>query len=123
MSNIANSTARVVADYHAPYPDPISVHAGDRVSIDDTRKTELHGWIWCTDRAGKCGWVPETYVDRQGEFGYLRCDYDAVELTVRVGEALICHKVEAGFVWATNQSGISGWVPLANIVFSSAKHG
>jgi len=121
MSNIANSSARVIADYQAPFPDPISVHAGDKVSIDDSKKTDCHGWIWCTNQTGKSGWVPETYLDRHGNFGYLRCDYDAIELTVRVGEILTCHKEKSGFIWVTNRSGENGWVPSTHVEFSSAK--
>lgn len=37
--------------------------------------------------------------------------YDAIELTIRVGEILACHKEESGFIWVTNQAGQNGWVP------------
>lgn len=115
MSSISNLSARVIADYQAPYADPISVNAGDRIIIDNSKKTDWHGWIWCTNQLGKSGWVPEAYIDRHGDVGYLRYDYDAIELNVRVGEILICHKEESGFVWATNQMNQNGWVPLTHI--------
>lgn len=115
MSNFANSTARVILDYQAPFPDPISARAGDKTVIDDSKKTDCQGWIWCTDQLGKSGWVPETYIDRQGNFAYLLCDYDAIELTVRIGEILTCHKEVSGFVWVTNQAGQNGWVPSTHI--------
>lgn len=115
MSNIANSFACVIADYQAPYSDPISVRTGDEVTIDDSKKTDCLGWIWCTNQSGKSGWVPEAYLDRQGDFGYLRCDYDAIELTIRVGEILACHKEESGFIWVTNQAGQNGWVPSNHV--------
>jgi hypothetical protein len=104
-------TVRVIADYRAPYPDPIAVAAGDEVSIDSSRKTDWAGWVWCTNGAGKSGWVPEAYIERQGNTGRVRCDYDAIELTVHVGELLTIHKAESGFLWATNQAGQDGWVP------------
>ena len=109
------SQAQVIADYQAPYPDPIVVKAGDEVSIDRDKKTDLAGWVWCTNQAGHDGWVPEAYLDDQGEKGLMCCDYDAVELTVRVGELLTVHKAESGFVWATNQAGQDGWVPATHV--------
>lgn len=115
MGNNADVPARVVTDYRAPFPDPISAHAGDKVSIDESTKTDCPGWVWCTNQPGKGGWVPETYLDRQGDCGYLLCDYDAIELTVQVGEVLTCHKEESGFTWATNRAGQSGWVPSSHV--------
>jgi hypothetical protein len=115
MSVNSVSTARVIADYQAPYPHPIVVVAGDEVRIDSSKKTDWTGWVWCADRAGKSGWVPEAYIERHGDTGRMRCDYDAIELTVRVGELLTIHKAESGFLWATNQAGQDGWVPSTHV--------
>jgi hypothetical protein len=115
MSVSSVSTARVIVDYQAPYPDPIVGVAGDEVNIDSSKKTDWAGWVWCTDRAGKSGWVPEAYIERHGDTGHMRCDYDAIELTVRVGELLTIHKAESGFLWATNQAGQDGWVPATHV--------
>ena len=101
------STARVIADYQAPYPDPIVVKAGDEVSIDSGKKTDWAGWAWCTGRAGKSGWVPEAYIDRDGDVGHMRCDYDAIELTVHVGELLCCKASVSHVGIATNCARIS----------------
>jgi len=109
------SYARVIADYQAPYVDPIAVQAGDEVSIDDTKKTDLAGWVWCTNRTGKSGWVPEAYLEREGDVGRLRCTYDAVELTVQVGDMLTVHKAESDFLWVTDQTGRRGWVPSTHV--------
>ena len=115
MDNKPESQVRVITDYEAPYPDPVAVKVGDEVSVDRDKKTELAGWVWCTNRAGQGGWVPEAYLDDQGDRGILRCDYDAVELTVRVGELLTVHKTESGFLWVTNQAGQDGWVPASHV--------
>ncbi len=112
---LSKTSARVIADYQAPYPDPISGRAGDRVVLDDSRKTDLRGWAWATNASGKGGWVPKNYLERHGGIGVLRCDYDAIELTVRAGEMLTCHKEESGFIWATNQAGQEGWVPVTHV--------
>jgi len=111
----SKSMARVIADYRAPYADPIVVSVGDEISIDSSKKTDLAGWVWCANRAGKSGWVPETYIERQGDLGYMRCDYNAIELTIRVGERLTVHKAESGFLWVTNQAGQDGWVPSTHV--------
>jgi hypothetical protein len=115
MNAKSASTARVIADYQAPYPDPIVVIAGDEVSVDSSKKTDWAGWVWCTDRAGKSGWVPEAYIERHGDTGRMRRDYDAIELTVHVGELLTIHKAESGFLWATNQARQDGWVPSTHV--------
>ena len=111
--------ARVMEDYEAPYADPIAASAGDEVSINRDKKTDLAGWVWCTNRAGQGGWVPESYIDDQGEKGTMRCDYAAIELTVRVGEILTVHKAESGFLWVTNQAEQDGWVPATHVEFGT----
>jgi len=115
VSSITKHLVRVIADYQAPYADPIVVNAGDEISIDSSKKTDLAGWVWCTNRAGKGGWVPETYIERQGDVGYMSYNYNAIELTIRVGELLTVHKAESGFLWVTNQAGQDGWVPSTHV--------
>jgi uncharacterized protein YgiM (DUF1202 family) len=115
MNVTTPSTAQVIADYQAPYADPIRVQAGDEITLDRSKTTDLVGWIWCTDRVGKGGWVPESHIEARGDTGTMRCDYDAIELTIRVGERLTVHKVESGFFWATNQAGQEGWVPATHV--------
>ena len=109
------SQARVISAYQAPYDDPIAVRAGEEVLIDSARTTDCAGWVWCASRAGKGGWVPEAYIERHGEVGSMRCDYDAIELTVRVGDILTVHKAESGFLWVTDLAGRTGWVPSAHV--------
>jgi uncharacterized protein YgiM (DUF1202 family) len=119
MNVNSKSLARVIADYQAPYADPIQVSAGDEVTIDENQKTDLVGWVWCTGRAGKSGWVPEAYIDRHGDVGRMRCDYNAIELTIHAGQILTLHKAESGFFWATDQSGRTGWVPSTHVEAST----
>ena len=115
MNINSESLLRVIADYQAPYPDPIQVNAGDEISLDVSKKTDLVGWAWSTDQAGKSGWVPESYIERHGDTGIMRCDYDAIELTIHIGELLTAHKAESGFFWVTNQAGRQGWVPASHV--------
>lgn len=115
MDIAPGSRVRVIVDYQAPYADPIAAEQGDEVTIDSSRTTEWQGWVWCTNRAGKSGWVPETYLERHGDTSTMRCDYNAIELTIKVGEILTCHKSESGFLWVTNQEGQNGWVPSTHV--------
>jgi uncharacterized protein YgiM (DUF1202 family) len=115
--------ARVIADYEAPYPHPIVVKGGDEVGINRDKTTDMAGWVWCTNQAGWGGWVPEAYLDERGEKGTMRCDYDAIELTVRVGERLTVHKAESGFLWVTNQAGQDGWVPASHVELDAGHSG
>src|SRR5437868_2260 len=83
---------RVIADYQALYPDPLSVRAGETVNISE-KVDYWNGnpdwmWIWCTDARGKSSWVPKDVIDfhAKGTTGIARYDYAATELTVTVGD-------------------------------------
>lgn len=110
------SRLHVITDYQAPYPDPIRVKAGDEIILDRNKKTEIPGWVWGTDQAGVSGWVPESYLELHGDTGILRCDYDAIELTVHAGDVLTFLKAESGFYWVIDQSGKRGWLPASHVI-------
>jgi uncharacterized protein YgiM (DUF1202 family) len=105
---------QVRSSYESAYPDPLVLHAGDKLTVGD-RESEWHGWLWCTVAGGKSGWVPERYVERNGHTGVALSDYDATELTVHAGQELVIGERESGWVWCTNQAGESGWVPVENL--------
>jgi uncharacterized protein YgiM (DUF1202 family) len=115
MDTHTNFPVRVIADYQAPYVDPIRVNAGDEVMVDSDKHTNIPGWVWCTDGNGKSGWVPRTYVEYSGKAGKMLFDYNAIELTVHAGEMLTVHKAESDFYWVTSQEGQQGWVPMAHV--------
>ncbi len=104
-------TGRVISVYQKAYADPIRMKAGDELSIG-AKESEWPGWIWCTSRDGKSGWVPAKYVDRQSNTGVALYDYDARELSVSAGQVLSLGQAESGWVWCTNPEGQSGWIPL-----------
>jgi uncharacterized protein YgiM (DUF1202 family) len=106
---------RAIKDYEAQYLDPIQAKAGDEVSVDPSKETDILGWVWCTNRAGKSGWIPTAYVEIDGDRSRLLYDYNAIELTIHAGEALTVHKTESGFHWATNENGQQGWIPITHV--------
>ena len=105
---------RIVQEYAAQYPDPISVHAGDRVRVgaDDP---EFPGWRWCTGPDGREGWVPEQLLQWQGADAVVREDYTARELSLPAGVEVVVHRVLAGWAWISTQDGRTGWVPQSSI--------
>ena len=102
---------RVIADYDAAYPEPITLQAGDRVRYE-RRESEWEGWLWCTSDSGASGWVPEAWLTVSDSFAVARRDYTARELTVRSGMLIAGSLTESGWIWAKTDAGVSGWVPL-----------
>ena len=111
----------VMADYQAAYPDPICVSIGETFQVSEKANVWNSNpdwiWIWCTDQRGKQGWVPKKVItfNSDGTTGTARSTYTARELTVAVGEELVAHQDESGWLWCTNQQGKSGWVPLDHL--------
>jgi len=108
------STCRVISDYQSAYPDPLIVKDGETVTVG-RNDTKWPGFVWCTLSSGKSGWMPERYLDRNGDTGIVNRDYNATELSVGVGEELSIHYAESGWAWCTYQNGQQGWVPLKNV--------
>ncbi len=104
-------TYRVITAHQSTHPEPLTVRKGERLSFE-RKETEWPGWIWCTSRSGKSAWVPEKWVEIDGDSCVMKRDYNATELSVEVGEVLTVEFEETGWAWATKESGESGWVPL-----------
>lgn len=105
---------RVVKTYHSAYPDPLRLLAEDTVTIGE-KESEWEDWLWCTDSSGKSGWIPESFIRREGDYGTMITDYDATELTVEEGQVLEVVGQEAGWYWCTTPDGQTGWVPHENV--------
>ncbi|UCC21261.1 MAG: hypothetical protein JSV62_08285 [Promethearchaeota archaeon] len=105
---------RVIEDYKSPYTEPLIITKGEIITIGE-KDSEWTGWIWCTNKSGKTRWVPENYLEIEGKLGKMKQDYNATELSVKVGEELIIEKEEAEWFWVVNQQGKYGWVPIRNV--------
>ncbi len=103
---------RVVQAYERAYPDPIAVAAREPLTVGE-EDSEYPGWIWCTNCAGKSGWVPLDCVDRSAAQAIY--DYSALELSAGEGEELAVESVKNGWAFATNSAGETGWIPIANL--------
>ncbi|MBI3039389.1 GNAT family N-acetyltransferase [bacterium] len=100
----------VVQRHQLSYPEPVTLKKGESVEIIQ-RESEWSGWIWCVGSKGIGGWVPENYIKRAGKEGIALCDYNAVELSVCLGERLDLHLEESGWYWTSRETGEKGWVP------------
>ncbi len=101
-----------VAVAHAPDPgQPLIVRGGDRLRWE-RRPTQWEGWLWCEAPNGHDGWVPETYVELDGDECVLQRDYDARELAVPVGETVTVLEAVSGWAFVRTAAGAHGWVPL-----------
>ena len=104
-------TYRVVASYRSPYTEPLVLQKGERMTWE-RRECEWPGWTWCTTEGGESRWVPENWLEKDGEYCVLQRDYTATELNVEKGETVTVSFMESSWGWVTNESGESGWVPL-----------
>lgn len=110
-----NRIYQVVKDYSVYYRDAIVMRPGDQMSISE-KESEWAGWVWCTHESNsKSGWVPEQYIEREGDQATALVAYDAKELAAQAGEELAATLEESGWVWCRNRQGESGWVPLAHL--------
>ena len=99
--------------YERPYEDPISVRAGDAVRLDEeeSRSTDIVGWVWCSGPDGREGWTPQAWLERRGDGWVIRRDFSALELNVEPGDRFRARFGESGFLFVENARGEEGWVP------------
>ena len=99
--------------YERPYDDPISVRAGDTVRLDEdeSRSTDIVGWVWCIAADGRAGWTPQAWLERHGDEWVIRRDVSALELNVEPGDRFLARFAESGFLFVENARGEKGWVP------------
>jgi len=108
----------VTQPYQRVYDDPVSLKAGDVVRITERdlwNDDERYVWIWCINAEDKAGWVPEQFIEVNGEQGTAKRDYNAIELTVPEGETVEILEEGNGWYWVTNQAANAGWVPTTHI--------
>ena len=105
---------RVATDFEGRSADPIFAVAGERLTWK-RRPSEYPGWVWCTDSAGRTGWVPEGWLDLHDDHCELRRDYDGAELSVSAGQLVWVELEESGWALVTRHGGGRGWVPLEHL--------
>jgi hypothetical protein len=134
--------ARVIKDWRTVYTDPLTVRAGEALTLGrraseagvgealraslsagfaSRHDDEWPGWVWVTTAANKSGWMPDRLIEARGAEGTALADYDARELEARAGDEITLHRAESGWHWATTGDGRSGWVPASHIIAEVVK--
>ena len=108
---------RVIEAYQSPYPEAIIFNKGECVIIgkEFTDDPDWKDWVWCDGEHDNQAWVPKQYLDIEGNTGRFTTDYNALELSVEVGETLNIYEIVNGFGMAEKPNGERGWVPLKNL--------
>lgn len=101
---------RALGAHRPPGDPPLRLRAGEAVTVG-RRDEEWPLWLRCRDRNGREGWVPEAWLERQGDGATLRADYDATELELAAGDELAVRWAYGGWLWAERRDGGRGWVP------------
>jgi hypothetical protein len=106
-----------VKDYRSPYPSPIVFQKGENVKVchEFTDDPDWKNWVWCEGKDGKRAWVPKQYLDVDGVDWVFNINYNAMELSVQIGEILVVHEIINGFGVAEKPNGTKGWVPMRNM--------
>jgi len=100
----------VTAAHRAPDRPPLRIEPGDSVTLGE-RDSEWPQFVWTSLATGLGGWMPSMLFDREeGEATAMR-SYDTRELGADEGESLVLHHELAGWWWAENTQGTSGWIP------------
>jgi hypothetical protein len=108
---MASSEYRVIKSHEPELCEPLVVAEGTRLHFE-RRPTKWEGWLWCTTAEGESGWVPEAWVELEGEHCIMLRAYDTTELSVNPGDAIRALLIESGWVFGATRTGTLGWVPL-----------
>lgn len=107
------ASGRVIKAHTRSYDDPLRVKKGEVVRATKRELwNERDPWVWCIAASGKEGWVPEPFLDITGNQAVALRDYDAIELTVSIGDDLRILDESSGWYWVKNQRDQYGWVPV-----------
>jgi hypothetical protein len=117
MSKESPGYFRCIKEYKTPYPGSIIFRKGEQVLLGDEYDEDpaWKGWIRCQGTEDQIAWIPEDYLDIQGDRAHLIKEYDARELNLTLNEVVNISDFINGFGKASNQSGEIGWVPLNHL--------
>ncbi len=104
---------QVTKGYTAQYPDPICFDAGASISVGK-QDPDYPGWFWCHTLSGKEGWVHRSFLAEC--FGVTKsvCAYNAIELTVNIGERGTLISELDGWSYIRLEGGDEGWIPKSH---------
>lgn len=103
--------ARVVTRHRAPEREAVRVARGERAVLGE-HDHEWPDFVWATLAQGLGGWMPADVfrIDEAGT-AIARQDYDTRELDADPGDVITLEREHAGWWWAHDAQGRSGWIP------------
>jgi hypothetical protein len=104
----------VKAAHQASYPTALTMQAGDCLEAV-RRDSDWPGWVWCIAPDGTGAWVPEVYLDIQGNRAQALRNYSSAELSVSVGDEVTVEDELAGWFWVKDKAGNYGWIPIQSL--------
>jgi uncharacterized protein YgiM (DUF1202 family) len=114
-------STRIIREYTPQYSKPLSVAAGERVSVG-REDDEFPGWKWCRASSGLEGWVPvELLSDASATETAALCDYSSRELAVQPGEEVTIEDSRHEWLLVRNKQGERGWIPASHADFLEGK--
>ena len=84
---------------------------GTPITLACEEDADFSGWYAC-EIAGRRPYVPEVFV-RDGK---LTRDYNPTELIQEIGDILEVREIVYAWLLATNDKGITGWIPAECVV-------
>ena len=102
----------VTKNYETEFTNPISLTAGEKVTIGEESSEQWLNWVYCTKNDhSNAGWVPKQIINYADET--ILEDYSAKEMNVKKGEIVEGLKELNGWLWAKNKATDEiGWIPL-----------
>ncbi|MEJ2252208.1 MAG: SH3 domain-containing protein [Candidatus Lokiarchaeota archaeon] len=77
--------------------------------------SEWNGWLYCTNKKGISGWVPQEYVLKLSKSGKILYDFDSTELTAFKDETVNVLNEVSEWCYCLNNKGEKGWIPKEHL--------
>jgi len=89
-------------------------HEGDIVKIGEefNDDPDWKDWVWCKGMNNIKAWAPKQYLEIRDKQATFNRDYNAMELSLTVGEILEVYEIVNGFGIAEKPDGMRGWAPM-----------
>ena len=104
----------MITGHESTFLEPLIAPAGTRLEVE-SYSLEYPGWVWCRDASGRGAWVPEAFMEIDGDYAVLTADYDSTELTLPAGEVVDVVSEVAGWVWCRTVDDRYGWIPAGTL--------